>query len=892
MRRLILIALTASTGLVCLADASKSSAANSDEFFEKRIRPILANNCFNCHSALTNSKGGLRVDDRQGLLTGGQSGSAVVPGKPDESLLISAVSYAHDELKMPPTKRLSVEEVSDLREWIAAGAHWPAARLPKGFGSLDEHMQSLKKSHWAWQPRKRVAVPDVRDPAWARSDVDRFALRKWEELGWEPLPDASAAKRIRRLHFDLTGLPPTSAEVESFVADSSPRAWIERVDRLLESKAFGEKWGRHWLDVARYAESTGPSRNIPYPHAWRYRDYVINAFNADKPFNVFIREQIAGDLLPAETEQDRLEKTVATGFLAIGMKDVNQRFKVRFLMDNVDEQIDTVSRSLLALTVSCARCHDHKYDPITSREYYGLAGIFTSTELCAGVRSKMGGAGLDYYAPESLIVLGAGGGPKPDPAQVEELRQKTEQAKIAFQELRGKPEGNVLNAEGVPKRGAARQRWLQLQQELVALTDPASHGVAIMGVRDAARPADTQIRVRGEAEKLGPTAPRGFLELVPSSSSNSIEPSHSGRLELAEWITSPTNPLTARVIVNRVWKHLFNEGLVRTVDNFGATGDTPSHPELLDYLAEQFVQDGWSIKRLVRRLALTRVYQLDSKSSPAQVAADPDNRLLWRHAPRRLSAEELRDSILFIAGNLDGQPADKSEAATLKIVEINNNGPEAKRLAKVALESRRRSIYLPLLRDLVPLSLSVFDFADQSFVVGRRDVTNVPSQSLFFLNSKFVLRESLSVAQKLITREADDTERVKAAYRWIFGREATPPEVSAGLGFLQDLLRIVRAFPQESVANASLVVPSPPSGEARTKLPRSKPARENRIASKDSADRASKKVAAKVSNAQIDANPSEAVKDEPFSLPSDAKTLAWMMLCQSLYASAEFRYLQ
>jgi cytochrome c553 len=872
----------------------RAEADPADErFFEQRIRPLLAENCFNCHSAQTNSKGGLRVDDRQGLLTGDQSGAAIVPGQPDESLLIRAVSHSSEDLKMPPNKQLEPEQIVDLKTWIAGGAPWPAAKLPDGFGQLDAQMQKLKSEHWAWQPRQAKPVPKVRQDTWPADHVDQFVLTKWEENRWTPLPDASADNLIRRIYYDLVGLPPLPEDVQTYVASPTPQRLAELVDKLLSSTAFGEKWGRHWLDIARYAESTGPSRNIPYPHAWRYRDYVIKSFNSDKPFDQFVREQIAGDLLPAATDEQREEQTVATGFLAIGMKDVNQRFRVRFIMDNVDEQIDTVSRSLLALTVSCARCHDHKFDPITSREYYALAGIFTSTDLCAGVRSKMGGGGLDYYAPENLIVLGPDAdAQQPDQAKVEELRQQVTQARSEFQALKGKPEGNEPNEDGTLKRVAARQKWNKLQQDLIALTDPAQHGIAIMGVRDGAKPADTEIRVRGEAEKLGPIAARGFLEIL-GASAPAINPNQSGRLELAQWLTNPSNPLTARVIVNRVWKHVFGEGLVRTVDNFGVTGQPATHPELLDYLAEQFIEDGWSIKRLVRRLVLTRLYRLDSNNSDPQFAVDPDNRLLWRHATRRLTAEELRDTILYTAGDLDSQPVQKSAAANLRVIEISNNGTEAKRIAQVALESRHRSIYLPLLRDLVPMALTVFDFADQSFVVGDRDDTNVPSQSLFFLNSKFVLRESLSLAEKLQSQESDDTARLKRAYRLVLGRDASESDVAQGLAFLNEYAELARSARSASTATVASAAPTTPPNEepasatsgavpkeAPEKVPAGAPANLDR-----------RKGNAKIANPD-DPDGADQIFEEPFVFPSDTKTLAWMTLCQSLYASAEFRYLR
>ena len=488
------------------------------EFFERKIRPLLVENCYNCHSANTNAKGGLRVDDRNGLIQGGGGGPAVVPGKPEESLLIQAIRQ-EDVLKMPPKKTLSAEQVADLSKWIEDGAAWP--EVPDGdFAVSQSQTRSTSvgcgRNTWAWQTLRYPNPPDVRNREWARDDIDRFLLATLEARGLTPGRDADRVTLIRRVTFDLTGLPPTPDEIDAFVADGSALAFEKVVDRLLASPAFGERWGRHWLDVARYGESTGSSRNIPFPHAWRYRDYVIDAINEGKPFDQFVREQVAGDLLPSRSPEDRDEKLVATGFLALGVKDVNQRFKVRFVMDNVDEQIDAVGRSVLAATVSCARCHDHKFDPIPQADYYALAGIFQSTDLCAGVRNKMGGGGMDYYDPQMLVKLGPEA--KPDPQAAEKIAQATrayEAAKKEFEAIRGTPEGRAHGANGRPKQQPIRQKMVRLQAELVALTDPAANGKVALGVRDAKAVADTEIRIRGEAEKLGPIVPRGFLTVLP-----------------------------------------------------------------------------------------------------------------------------------------------------------------------------------------------------------------------------------------------------------------------------------------------------------------------------------------------------------------------------------------
>ncbi len=604
----------------------------------------------------------------------------------------------------------------------------------------------------------------------------------------QPVKDADRTTLIRRVTFDLTGLPPTLEAIDAFVNDDSAGAFARAVDRLLASPAYGERWGRHWLDLARYAESTGPSRNIPYPHAWRYRDYVIDAFNRDKPYDQFIREQIAGDLLPAATQAQRDDQVIATGFLALGVHDVNQRFKVRFIMDNVDEQIDTVSRTVLALTASCARCHDHKFDPIPTTDYYALAGIFRSSELCAGVRNKMGGGGLDYYDTALLLPLGPASSPDPQlPQKIEQAKQAFAKARKEFQAIVDTPEGKAVGADGRPKQMVARITMNKLEQALLALTDPAVKGAVALGVRDAATVGDTEIRVRGEAEKLGPMVPRGYLSVLDVPNAPKVPPNRSGRLELAQWLTSPQNPLTSRVIVNRVWQHLFGQGLVPSVDNFGVTGDKPSHPELLDYLAARFVQDGWSIKKLVRALVLSRAYQLSAEASPANVAVDPANRLVWRHSPRRLDAEEIRDAMLAVAGTLDPAPLKGSAAQDLKVIEMPNNGPLAKKVEEDGFKSVHRSIYLPLLRGLTPRALEVFDFAQQGLPTGSRDSTTVATQALYLLNDPFVRQQAWALAQRLLGRsELDDTGRIDLAYRLTLGRAATAKETERALHYLAD----------------------------------------------------------------------------------------------------------
>jgi hypothetical protein len=844
----------------------------SVDFFEKNVRPLLVSKCHNCHSASTNTKGGLRVDDRAGLVQGGNRGPAVLPGDPENSLLMQAVRYTDEDLKMPPKKRLSDDEIAILSKWVKDGAAWTQVDASALASRPSPKYDRLRKEHWAWQPLKVTAPPAVRDASWPRFEVDRFVLAKLEQAGLKPVGDADKLTLIRRVSFDLTGLPPTPEAIELFIADHSLDAFEKVVNRLLAAPAFGERWGRHWLDVARYGESTGSSRNLPFPHAWRYRDYVVDAINLDKPFDEFIREQIAGDLLPSRSTEERDLHRIATGFLALGVKDVNQRFRVRFIMDNVDEQIDAVSRSFLATTASCARCHDHKFDPIPTADYYALAGIFRSTDLCAGLRNKMGGGGLDYYDTTMLMTL-VEEQAKPDPARaakIAELTRSVAAARKEFEAIRGTPLGLSRGPDGLPKQRPYRLKLLKLERELLAFTDPANGSVAL-GVRDSKSVSDTEIRVRGEAEQLGPIVPRGFLSVVQVADAKPVNSKQSGRLELAQWIANASNPLTSRVIVNRVWQHLFNEGLVKSVDNFGSTGDVPSHPELLDYLAARFVREGWSVKKLVRQLVSSRVYRLGALTTAKHIEIDPSNRLLWRHAPRRLHAEEIRDATLAATGTLILARPRASAARDLKVMELPDNGPIARRIEKEARDSVHRSVYLPLLRGVTPTSLEVFDFAEQGMVTGRRDATTVATQALFMLNDPFVRRQSLNLAERLLGRdELDDHARVNLAFESTLGRRATAAEFDFVESYVSDYTlacgdRLAWAAPAQPMAALSAVAAN--DNPAETKKP------------------------------AVPVNPDEVVQVEAPVVeevirPRSPEIAAWASFCQALLGSAEFRYVK
>jgi hypothetical protein len=739
-------------------------------FFEKKIRPVLVEHCHKCHAADAEKiKGGLVLDTRDGLRKGGDTGPAIAPGDPNKSLLIKALRYKDESMQMPPKQKLPDAVVADFEQWVKMGVPDPrggGAKLVKNEIDIEAGRQ-----FWAFQPPKKAAPPAVKDAAWPKSDVDRFLLAGLEAKGLKPVADADRRTLIRRVYLDLIGLPPTPEQADDFANDPSPSALEKVVDRLLGSPHFGERWGRHWLDVARYAESTGKTVNFNYPHAWRYRDYVIAAFNADKPFDLFVKEQLAGDLLPAKDDKDRAENVIATGFLAVGTKALNERNRLQFDMDQVDEQIDTFSQAFLGVTAACARCHDHKFDPIPMRDYYALAGIFRSTETCYGTIRF-----IQANHPTPLIQLPPGSvQPASDAKLSEKERADIEKRIKDLQEQMGKEEA-IRRLFTFAQISLNRARLDSFEKD-------GTPKLQAMGVRDRFRSFDSPVFARGEVDKPGEVVPRGVLQVVGTSQPK-VRRGSSGRLELANWVAAKDNPLTARVYVNRVWLHLFGRGIVPTPDNFGASGLPPSNQPLLDHLAVSFVEDGWSTKKLVKRLVLSRAYQLSAKFDDANHTADPDNALVWRMTPGRLDAETIRDSILAVSGRLDPTPARGSAVAAA------GDGPSiaprrlGMQLATAAVDDRHRSVYLPVVRDNLPEVLDLFDAADPSLVSGERANTTVPAQALFLLNNPFVLRQADAAADRLLAAGGTDSDKVRLAYRLFFARPATDREVVAAEAFL------------------------------------------------------------------------------------------------------------
>jgi hypothetical protein len=857
-------------------------------YFEKNVRPILVNNCYNCHSDAFKESGGLRVDVGIAIFNGGNSGPAIIPGHPEKSLLIERVKSGDEKKRMPQESKeaLPADQIAILERWIKDGAAWPdeTEKLPQTPARIAANYAKLKKSWWSWQAMTVPVVPAVKDTAWSHEPIDQFVLAGLVAKKLAPVKDADPGTLIRRLSYDLTGLPPTPADVKAFEKDHSAKAYTQLVDRLLASPRYGERWGRHWLDIARYAESSGPSRNMPYPFAWRYRDYVIDAFNRDVPYNRFLQEQIAGDLLPAATPAERDRLLIATGFLALGPKDVNQRFKARFKMDNVDDQIDTVTRSTMALTVSCARCHDHKFDPIPTTDYYALASIFTSTVDAAGLGSRMGGASLQYYEPKLLNYLSASAQTLKVPqAEVDKLKAEVDAAKFALDAFNEKDAAEFKANPNRPAQSDAykkthtelQKNFIHLSEVLKLTNDLGELGYGIHGARDG-EIVDTAVRIRGVEERHGPVAPRGFLSLVNTGNTPKIPADRSGRLELAEWITDSANPLTARVYANRVWQHLFGTGLVSTVDNFGSTGDTPANAALLDYLAQDLIRNGWSTKQLVREIVLTRAYQLGTETPPGYRDIDPADRLIWRHAPRRLEAEEIRDSILQSAGTLKLDAPHGSPTMALRVIEMRDDGPVVHSILKAADRSPYRSIYLPQLRGEVPRPLAAFDPVTQTLVSGQREETTVPTQALFLLNSPFVREQSLLLANRLLSdKHGSDTERIRTAFERVLGRGPGKAETGRVKSFLA---KYTATWANEHPAKAQLLAASLATGLAKpSALPADVTAGIVRSDSlgQDDPDDTSKQFA--------DETP-------PLSVPDTAQQAAWAAFVQSLYGSAEFQF--
>ena len=765
-------------------------------FFEKRIRPVLAEHCYECHSQGADKiEGGLLLDFSETLRRGGDSGPAIVPGDVDQSVLIDAVRYG--SLEMPPEGKLPERVIADLVKWVAMGAPDPRVGKP---ARAPESTVADGRNHWAFQPVKKPRRPAVQKGSWPLSAVDCFILSRLEREGLSPAPDADRYTWLRRVTFDLTGLPPTVEEIRRFQGDASPRAYDAVVDRLIGSRAFGERWARHWLDLVGYADQIGTSNNVFAEHAWKYRNYVIDALNADMPFNRFVRQQIAGDLLKYDSVEDQAASITATGFLVLGDLEIVEADKAKLRVDIIDQQVVKLSKAFLGMTIGCARCHDHKFDPIPQRDYYAIAGFFHSTESIhktkRGVWSDVNAIALpetesQQAAREERARLGA-----ERIATLKDERSRAAQRKSELDELIKKDDATAAEKASRGELTKERDRFAgrigQLDRQIEHAEFFAPTVPRVYGVRDGAQPADMRITLRGNPRALGDEAPRGVLKVV-STTLPEIPETESGRRQLADWLAGPRNPLTARVAVNRIWQQLFGAGLARSVDYFGLRGEKPTHPELLDHLAEDFMRDGWSRKRLIRSLVLSRTYRMSGAYDKRGDSLDPDNRLLWRTNRRRLDAEALRDAMLAVSGRLHpsaGGPAMPLEFPE-NVANINpkNVNPPSFSLAKWRPEQAfQRTIYLPVIRSGPqpgPAELrNVFDFTQPAQFAGQRSITAVPTQALFLMNSPVVRERASDLAKLLMTEASENSSRLDLLWLRALNRPITREERQDAKSFL------------------------------------------------------------------------------------------------------------
>jgi hypothetical protein len=890
-------------------------------FFEKRIRPVLVERCYECHGEESDAEGGLRLDSRAGWQTGGDSGPALVPGKPATSLLIRAIRYDDPNLQMPPDGKLPDSVIRDFEQWVQRGAADPrqGSAPTRSERPLD---LAAAREFWAYRLPQAGALPPVRDTTWPAAGVDHYILAELERAGLRAADEADRSTLIRRLYFDLIGLPPTPPQIDEFQRDERSDAYARLVDRLLESPHFGERWGRHWLDVARYAESM-TLRGFVFPEAWRYRDYVIESFNQDRPFHQMVREHVAGDLLPAESLEERQRQLIATTFLVLGNTNLEEQDKAQLRMDVVDEQLEAIGRAFLAQTIGCARCHDHKFDPIPTRDYYALATILRNTKtlehanvskwlevnlplpdaqeqairaheeeiaalenrlkeqkaVVAQIDQAAGGGGPAILAADKLpgIVvddlaankvgewklslysgryigdgylhdLNESKGAKTITFLPELPRAGRYEVRLAYTpgtnratnvpvtvfsadgefelkinerenppidgrfislgqfsfELNGQgfviisneaTDGHVIadavqfipvdelarlskpepTGKDLEARDAANAALKQLEAELKKLKDNSPRRPLVMSVLEEKEISDSHVHIRGNVHNLGEPVTRGFLQVADYQPLPTFDERHSGRRELADWLASERNPLTARVYVNRAWHWLMGAGLVRTTDNFGTTGELPSHPQLLDYLAVDFMTNGWSTKHLVRQIVLSRSYRLSSVASPEAREADPENRLWARAHRRRLEAECLRDAMLLISGRLQLEMG----GSTIRPGTTADYGYQH--------NDARRSVYSPVFRNALPEFFEAFDFADPSVVSGRRNVSTVAPQALFMMNHPFVRQQAQHTAQRLLTDHGDDRQRLEFIFRAALGRLPTDDEAVMCDKFLSDL---------------------------------------------------------------------------------------------------------
>ena len=845
------------------ADTPAAHPKSEDfDFFEKKIRPVLVDQCYKCHSAQSEKlKGALRVDTREGLLKGGKTGPAAVPGDLEKSLLIRAIRYTDDEMLMPPKSRLPVDVVKDFEAWVKMGLPDPRNQTTPVLPPEPAYNYVEARKFWSFQPPKEPRVPDVKNTQWPATPIDRFILAKQEEKSITPVQDADKRALLRRATFDLTGLPPSPDEMETFLKDESPAAFEKVIDRLLASPQYGEQWGRHWLDVIRFADTSGCNSDFPIPPMYRFRNYVIDSFNQDKPFDQFVREQIAGDLMPAVTNAEHYQKTVATGYLAISRRFGSGAEAFHL---TIEDTIDTTGKAMLGLSLGCARCHDHKFDPVPNNDYYALYGIFKSTryafpgtenfphakdfvplapfeEAEAFRKSESESGALDTKIRKLIDE-------KQDLERQEKLAKEAEAKLLAVPDEKPEKTAAAKDAkdakdtkESISKEAQAEaekdkaaeapKEPKKPQKEIGTMEEPDTRKQTLFRVQMAmvkadledarnrqktldakfatterayavseGTPGDAKLHRKGDPTILGEEVPRGFLTILggpqlPKGFSGS------GRLQLAQWMTDANNPLTARVMANRIWQQHFGHGIVQTPNDFGVRGRRPTHPELLDYLALRFVEGGWSIKALHKQIMLSHVYRLASVQNAKDAEADADNELLWRFNRRRLSAEEFRDAMLDVSGALDRTMAGPHPFPPASQWHYTQHTPFI-----ATYETRHRSIYLMQQRIRKQPFLELFDGADTNATTGERPVSTTAIQALYFMNDPFMHEQADTLAVRVGMAYADDTERIKYVYDLAFGRPPTAGEIDTAIEYLRKCKAAMKEtdLPKDKQSRAAL----------------------------------------------------------------------------------------
>ena len=779
-------------GCAILAGGSLSAADNEMppdqiEFFESRIRPILMEHCLKCHGG-EKVKKGLQVNTLKALFTGGDSGPALKPGDPHNSLIMQALKGEGDMEPMPPRKPMPASVIKDFEKWIAMGAPWP--NTDKDVAGID----TSKPRPWSFSDLKPVTPPKIEQESLARNPIDHFILHDLQAAGLSPGPEADKHTLIRRATYDLTGLPPSMEEVEAFVQDDRPEAWSELLERLLNSKAYGERWGRHWMDVVRYADTSGDGTDMPVPEAARYRDYIIQSFNEDLPYNDFLKEQIAGDILFRKDPGTRpRERLTATSYIGLTRRFGNGFYQKDPLM--IDNTIEVIGKGLLGIGMHCARCHDHKFDPVSIDDYYAFYGYFKSTQY-PHAGSERGKARvmfvplvedveeLDRYREIGQFLL---------QNQRELDKMKTDRVHSNFKKsvapIEKKIAANKKNSRSdealreLEKQKAElvkeRDRKLDMLKRSEEITADFEKNDLVFGVTDKFGGVnDAHILLAGKLNKPGPIVKRGYISALDDSIPD-IPENESGRLQLAEWIVSPDNPLTARVMANRIWLYHFGSGIVPTPDNFGNQGEKPTHPELLDWLAREFIRHDWSIKDMHRLIMNSATYRRSSDAITQNMETDPGNTLYWRYQPRRLSAEAIRDSMLVISGTLDTSPQPPHPYQKGYFRNYTQHHPFTE-----DFDHKRRSVYLPTRRLGNHPLYTLFDGPDTNTTTGRRQVSTVPQQALYAVNSEFMASTADALARRITNYTNDPDDRIVYAWQLVYQREPSSAETRRTTGYL------------------------------------------------------------------------------------------------------------